>query len=233
MTASQHTHRCEQPAQACDVMVRHAKACNQDSCGSLPRCKKWKECYNAHPTELTAALVAGSISVMSGFYVYKLHKRRELRVKMEARGARAKRDIEELKQELKGLKINGAIVKMSFQQLQEALQSGKLSASEVLRAYQVKALEVNDRTNAITDVIKSAKVQAAKLDTLDPSLRGPLHGIPISLKETCGLKGLDCTSGFPELIDIPLKEDSPLIQVLKLKGAVPFIRTNIPEGMRK
>ncbi|GFO34811.1 fatty-acid amide hydrolase 1 [Plakobranchus ocellatus] len=102
---------------------------------------------------------------------------------------------------------------MSFQNLQEALQSGKLTATEVLLAYQ-------------------AKHEAAKLDMLDPSQRGPLHGIPISLKETCGVKDLDCTSGFPELIDIPLKEDSPLVQVLRLKGAVPFIRTNIPQGMR-
>ncbi|RUS72450.1 hypothetical protein EGW08_019782, partial [Elysia chlorotica] len=200
--------------------------------GLYDRLQNAVDCCNAHPIEVTAAILASGIAVVSGFGAYKMHKCRELRLKMEARGERSKRDIDELKQELYGLKINESIAKMSFQELQEALQSGKLSASEVLRAYQAKALEVNDRTNAITDVIKSAKVHAAKLDMLDPSQRGPLHGIPISLKETCGLKDLDCTSGFPEMIDIPLKEDSPLIQVLRLKGAVPFIRTNIPQGMR-
>ncbi|GFO21154.1 fatty-acid amide hydrolase 1 [Plakobranchus ocellatus] len=179
-----------------------------------------------------AALLASCATVMSGLYMYRRQRKQELRLKMEARGQRAKRDMEELRRELSKHKIQMDLVQLSFQQLQEALQTGKVKATDVLRAYQAKALEVNNKTNAITDVIKSASAHAAKLDALSPDQRGPLHGIPISLKETCGLKSLDCTSGFGELIDIPMKEDSPLVQALKLKGAVPFVRTNIPQGMR-
>ncbi|GFO21158.1 fatty-acid amide hydrolase [Plakobranchus ocellatus] len=177
----------------------------------------------------SAVLLTGTVACV---YVFKLQKRRQLLRKMHARGQRAKRDIEELRAQLKAIEINTEIPQWSFQHLYDALQSGSVSATEVLRAYQTKALEVNDKTNGITDIIKSAEVLAAKLDVLPADQRGPLHGIPISLKEACGLEGLDCTIGFGELVDIPLKADSTLIKVLKSKGAVPFIRTNVPQGMR-
>ncbi|KAK3793142.1 hypothetical protein RRG08_024974 [Elysia crispata] len=183
---------------------------------------------------LHVAIAAAAIltSTKAGMYVYKRQRRQQLKLKMQARGQRSKTDIEELRAELKTLQINTAIPTWSITELHAAVQAGEVTATEVLRAYQAKALEVNDRTNAITDVIKSAVTRAAQLDQLPPEQRGPLHGIPISLKEACGLEGLDCTSGFGELIDIPLKTDSNLVKVLKSKGAVPFVRTNIPQGMR-
>ncbi|GFS13581.1 fatty acid amide hydrolase 1 [Elysia marginata] len=186
--------------------------------------------YNLLQVAVAAAVVLSSTK--AGMHLYKRQKRNQLLQKMKARGQRAKRRINELREELKTCKINADVTTWGIQQLHAALQAGHVTATEVLRAYQAKALEVNDRTNAITDVIKSAVTRAAQLDKLPAEQRGPLHGIPISLKETCGLEGFDCTAGFGELIDIPLDKDSNLVKVLKSKGAVPFIRTNIPQGMR-
>uniref|UniRef100_A0A2C9JQX8 Amidase domain-containing protein n=1 Tax=Biomphalaria glabrata TaxID=6526 RepID=A0A2C9JQX8_BIOGL len=126
--------------------------------------------------------------------------------------------------------INKDVLSLNFSELQKLLQSGELGALEVLQAYQTMALNINEEINAITDVIESATSEAIRLDGVND--RGPLHGIPISVKESVGLKGLDCTAGFGQLADVLKKDDSVLIKVLRLKGAIPFIRTNIPQGMR-
>lgn len=178
------------------------------------------------------AAVVVLLSTKAGMHLYNRQRRCQLLLKMKDRGQRAKKGIEELREELKTCQVNTDIPNWNIKQLHAALQDGTVSAVEVLRAYQTKALEVNEQTNAITDVIKSAVALAIQLDKLPPGQRGPLHGIPISLKEACGLEGLDCTAGFGELVDIPLKKDSNLVKVLKSKGAVPFIRTNVPQGMR-
>ncbi|GFO19051.1 fatty-acid amide hydrolase 1 [Plakobranchus ocellatus] len=182
-----------------------------------------------------AGLAAVSlIGVPATYIMYDRYMCSRMKKKMAARAQKSNSNMEELRRDLgkHSAIVDESLVQRSFQDLQTGLQNGTISASAVLRSYQAKALEVNDEINAITDVIKDAKTLAASLDALDSSQRGPLHGVPISLKESCGVKGLDCTAGFGEMIDIPMNQDAVLVQVLKSKGAVPFIRTNLPQGMR-
>jgi len=69
---------------------------------------------------------------------------------------------------------------------------------------------------------------------LDQStIKGPLHGLPISLKENVGLAGYDATTGVSIRIDLPAQEDAPLVSALKKLGAVPFCLTNIPQTMMR
>ncbi|GFS03585.1 fatty-acid amide hydrolase [Elysia marginata] len=148
--------------------------------------------------------------------------------KIQRRAQRSREDIEEMKDDLakNATIIDESIVQLSFRDLQKGLQYGDISATAALRSYQAKALEVNGEVNAITDILQDAKGIANELDSLPSSERGPLHGKPISLKESCGIKGLDCTAGFGELIGVQREEDTVLVEVLKSKGAVPFIRTS-------
>jgi Asp-tRNA(Asn)/Glu-tRNA(Gln) amidotransferase A subunit family amidase len=69
------------------------------------------------------------------------------------------------------------------------------------------------------------------LDKLGPGKGGPLHGIPLSVKENFALAGYDSTYGIGKRISLPSKEDAATIAVLKSLGAVPFCRTNIPQTM--
>ena len=71
---------------------------------------------------------------------------------------------------------------LSFDDLRVRLQTGSLKALEVLRAYQAKAVEVNRATNCITEFLMDAEETARLLDHFPEDKRGPLHGIPISLK---------------------------------------------------
>ena len=59
----------------------------------------------------------------------------------------------------------------------------------------------------------------------------PLLGLPISIKESISIEGLDCTQGYETRCGRPEKTTSPLVTELIRKGAIPFVRTNLPQGM--
>lgn len=77
-----------------------------------------------------------------------------------------------------------AIAQMCLDELRGKLQSGQLSAEQVIRAYLAKAVEADRLTNAVTEFLDDALSRAKMLDKMEASERGPLFGIPISLKVT-------------------------------------------------
>ncbi|XP_025110840.1 fatty-acid amide hydrolase 1-like [Pomacea canaliculata] len=87
------------------------------------------------------------------------------------------------------------------------------------------------KLNCVTEPIQEAEEQAQQLDLLPPEKRGPLHGIPVSIKESISLKGYDCTGGLQALAFQKMERDAEIVQVLKNLGAVPFMRTNFPQGL--
>ncbi|KAL5004149.1 hypothetical protein ScPMuIL_017605 [Solemya velum] len=122
------------------------------------------------------------------------------------------------------------IIDLKFTELRDKLQKGVLKPTEVLRAYQVKALEVNKDLNCVTEPVLEAEATAQALDNLQ-SKKGLLHGIPISVKENVELKGYAATTGLCCRLDAVAEVDAKMIQVLKEEGAVPFMRTNLPQTM--
>ena len=70
----------------------------------------------------------------------------------------------------------------NIQQLLLELKTGALNPVEVLEAYQAKALQVDKEINAVCDFILSAADWAQHLLTVPPAERGPLYGLPISIK---------------------------------------------------
>ncbi|WAQ93951.1 VDHAP-like protein [Mya arenaria] len=103
------------------------------------------------------------------------------------------------------------IVQLSFLELQAQLQDGSLQALDVLHAYQT--MDIANALDSSTDK------------------KAPLHGVPVSLKESFHLRGNDSTAGLGQFIGQLKAEDAVLVQVLKNLGAVPFVRTNIPQTM--
>jgi amidase len=74
------------------------------------------------------------------------------------------------------------IAAMDLPELRELLQKGELTAVKVLEAFLAAAVAANRRTNAVTEFLEDALSRARGLDSLPQGSRGPLHGIPISLK---------------------------------------------------
>jgi len=123
------------------------------------------------------------------------------------------------------------IVAMEVEALLAALRSGEVSPQEVLEAFQAKALVVDRDINAICDFIVEATDWAANLANLPEGQRGPLFGLPVSVKECFLVKGYDATIGLAQYIDKPAAEDCHFVAALKELGAVPFCLTNVPQTM--
>jgi amidase len=62
-------------------------------------------------------------------------------------------------------------------------------------------------------------------------LIGPLHGVPITVKDQFNIKGLDTTLGYVGKALAPAGDDAPLVQTLKKLGAVIIAKTNLPQSI--
>jgi Asp-tRNA(Asn)/Glu-tRNA(Gln) amidotransferase A subunit family amidase len=89
-------------------------------------------------------------------------------------------------------------------------------------------------TTLVAGIMASTSLDMAR--SLDWSLTegiapGPLHGVPLSLKESYEMQGHDVTLGIAKLSSVPCRETEALVRCLISAGAVPFCRTNLPQTM--
>ncbi|XP_072275361.1 fatty-acid amide hydrolase 1-like [Pyxicephalus adspersus] len=122
-----------------------------------------------------------------------------------------------------------AILDLPLAELLEKLQSGEVTPEMVLSTYMGQALEVTRQVNCITDYLPECEAQLVQLQ--NETVRGPLYGVPISLKDNYDYKGHDTTLGLKKNLDQPAGDDAIIVQVLKKQGAVPFVKTNVPQSM--
>lgn len=91
------------------------------------------------------------------------------------------------------------------------------------------------KTNAITEVIfDDALKQARELDRefqATRKVKGPLHGIPVTVKDQFNIKGYDSTLGYVGRSFKPAAEDAVIVQILKNLGAVVIAKTNLPQSI--
>ena len=66
------------------------------------------------------------------------------------------------------------------------------------------------------------------LDDRSIDLRGPLAGIPVSLKDTLVVADYDSTVGYSRNVGNAASQDGGLVRLLKDAGAVPYVKTNCP-----
>ena len=128
-----------------------------------------------------------------------------------------------------------AITNLPPEKLLVHLSTGRLSAVEVTTAFLQRAAISQGLSNCLTELLRSLALERAReLDAYFQKHQrpiGPLHGLPISLKEHLGLKGLRCTTGYVSHWDVIAKEDAHIVQVLRHAGAVFHCRTTIPQTM--
>ncbi|KAF3933634.1 Acetamidase [Dactylella cylindrospora] len=109
------------------------------------------------------------------------------------------------------------------------------SCYEVTLAFCKRAAIAQQLLNCLTEIFFDEALERAKL--LDDHLKqhglpvGPLHGVPISIKDSYNIPGYDSTSGVVALCFRPAKEKSSIVTVLENAGAVFYCKTNIPQTM--
>ncbi|KAK7532910.1 amidase signature domain-containing protein [Phyllosticta citribraziliensis] len=118
--------------------------------------------------------------------------------------------------------------------LLEQLASGKLQSQDVTRAFCKRAAIAHQVTNCLTEIFFDHAMQRAKVldDYFAREKRpmGPLHGLPISLKESYNVKGIPNTTGYISFLDKPpAANNGAIIEVLLNLGAVLYVKTNVPQ----
>ncbi len=113
-----------------------------------------------------------------------------------------------------------------------AVRNGDLSATLLVESHLARLDAVNGALNAVTiDTRESALEAAEAADRAVVTGRplGPLHGVPVTIKENVDVAGQPTTNGLTALKDMVVTEDSPVVSNLKRAGAVVIGRTNTPE----
>jgi len=114
----------------------------------------------------------------------------------------------------------------------DQLALGQVSAADLLEEHIARSGVVNPAINAVvrTD-LEGARTRAAELDRLLKAgiPAGPLHGLPITIKDTFDVEGMPATSGAPEYANRPAKTaDAAAVARLRAAGAVIWGKTNTP-----
>ncbi|WP_149536889.1 amidase [Siccirubricoccus phaeus] len=121
----------------------------------------------------------------------------------------------------------------SATELGALIQSGEVSASEAVQAAVDRMQAVDPALNAVvTDLSASALARARALDAA-PGPKGPLHGIPVTIKINIDQKGEASSNGVAAFKDLIAPDDAPLVKNLLDAGAVVIGRTNVPEFSRR
>ena len=113
-----------------------------------------------------------------------------------------------------------------------ALRAGTLSSVELLEAQIVRIEAFNTKLNAVValDLERArASAQAADKAMARGHLLGPLHGLPITIKDLYATEGLVTTSGHLAFKDFVPEQDAAGVAALKQAGAIVFGKTNAPE----
>ena len=115
--------------------------------------------------------------------------------------------------------------------LVSAIKEKQISCVELLEFYIDRIERLNPRINAVvaTD-FDNARIRAQKAD--EALLRGedwgPLHGLPMTIKDAIEVAGIPCTSGSPKLKNHMPARNADVIEPLLGAGAVIFGKTNLP-----
>jgi len=114
--------------------------------------------------------------------------------------------------------------------LARAIRNGCLSSREVTEAHLDRIARLNGPLNALVVVDGERARQAARAaDRRKNASLGPLHGVPITIKEAFDVKGLATTSSHPPLKGNIARDDASLVGRLRAAGAVILGKTNVPE----
>ncbi len=129
------------------------------------------------------------------------------------------------------------MTELAFQsalQLGAAIRNKSISAAEMLDYFLARVEKFNPALNAIVvedfDRARECAIKADKALARD-EVWGPLHGVPMTLKESYDVAGLLTTRGNPDLKDNRADRDALSVTRLKQLGVNLFGKTNVPYNL--
>jgi Asp-tRNA(Asn)/Glu-tRNA(Gln) amidotransferase A subunit family amidase len=121
------------------------------------------------------------------------------------------------------------ITALSATELAAKIRAGDLSPVAVVEAHIARIEAINPALNAlVTPCYERARREAAQAEASAP--RGPLHGVPITLKDSFDLEGVRSTCGLTARADYFPDADATAVARLRAAGAIVLGKTNTPDN---
>ncbi|TMV06450.1 amidase [Ruegeria sediminis] len=121
------------------------------------------------------------------------------------------------------------LIRTSATDLLSAISAGRLTATELMRTTLDRIEKVNGEVNAIV-ALRQADELMAEAEAMDAGPRqGPLHGLPIAVKDLVNVAGIASTQGSSIFRDFVPKSDDLIAARMRAAGAILVGKTNVPE----
>ncbi len=129
------------------------------------------------------------------------------------------------------------VLELTIDRIQADYAARKYTAEELTRAFLNRIRRYEDRYNAIISLNPNAVSVAAVLDTEYETKgpRGPLHGVPLVIKDNLDYAGLVTTAGYSGFssatggVDMIPQDDAAAVERLRDAGAIILAKTNLPD----
>ena len=129
--------------------------------------------------------------------------------------------------------LDGAIHFASLQDVARLIESGELTSLELTELMLARIESIDGRLKSYATVMADHARDAARLadeEIRAGTLRGPLHGMPVAVKDLCYTKGVRTMGGSGALADFVPEYDATVVTKLKEAGAVLLGKLNLTEG---
>jgi fatty acid amide hydrolase len=125
----------------------------------------------------------------------------------------------------------GSLIEQGAAELAARIAAKEVSSREVLEAHIERAEAVNPVINAV--IFRMYERARAEAEAADEAVArgdelGPLHGVPMSIKDEFLVEDTPTTWGLAHRVGHRATREGPILQRLRRAGAIPFLKTNIP-----
>ena len=120
------------------------------------------------------------------------------------------------------------ITQLTIKELANKIASHEYSALQVCQAFCHRAAIAHQLVNCLVEIFFDAAIEQAKeLDDYlykEGKIAGPLHGVPVSLKDQFRVKGVECSMGYVAWLDHTDEEESVMTTLLRKAGIFFLVR---------
>ena len=129
--------------------------------------------------------------------------------------------------------MNRGLWSLSAVELAAMIRAREVSCVEAMESVLGRIAVHNGRINAIVNDCSEEALRAAgqkDREVAGGAALGPLHGVPVTIKENVDVTGQATTNGLPAFADLIAPDDSPVVRNLLDAGAIIVGRTNTPSS---
>lgn len=123
------------------------------------------------------------------------------------------------------------VVEATILGMQQAMEEGRVTSRDLVEEHLLRIAMYEDQVNAVITVNKNALAEADRLDQerADGMVRGPLHGIPVALKDNVHTTDIRTTGGAIAFENLIPPYDATLTTNLREAGAIILAKTVMTE----